>query len=73
MSTAQAGMATQPLNHSVLLIGWGHDEEKDMSYWIIRNSYGDQWGMNGDFKVRMGTDDYGTESELTGFDVLLLD
>ena len=56
----------------MLLIGWGHDEEKDMSYWVIRNSYGDEWGMNGDFKVRMGNDDFGTESELSGFDVILL-
>jgi C1A family cysteine protease len=55
------------------VIGWGYDEEKDQHYWIIRNSYGDAWGQNGDFHVRMGQDDYGAESELSGFNVNLLD
>ena len=65
-------MATQELTHTVFLVGWGHDEEKNMSYWIMRNSYGDHWGMNGDFHVRMGFDDFGVESELSGYDVELL-
>jgi len=34
-------MAHQPLDHSIYIVGWGHDKEKDMPYWIIRNSYGD--------------------------------
>jgi len=42
-----------------------------MPYWIIRNSYGDQWGMNGDFMVRRGQDDYGCESEITAYEVEL--
>lgn len=49
---ANLKMAHQPLDHSIYIVGWGHDAEKNMPYWIIRNSYGDQWGMNGDFLVR---------------------
>ena len=64
-------MAHQPLDHSIYIVGWGHDKEKNMPYWIIRNSYGDQWGMNGDFMVRRGQDDYGVESEITAFEVEL--
>mgnify|MGYP006117416245 CR=1 FL=1 len=60
------------VNHSVFLIGWGHDEKLNLPYWIVRNSYGDSWGMRGDFHVRMGHDDYGIESEITSFDVELL-
>jgi len=67
-----AQMATQELTHTVFLVGWGYDEEKKMPYWIMRNSYGDKWGMNGDFHVRMGFDDFGVESELSGYDVELL-
>jgi cathepsin F len=49
------------------LVGWGYDEDLKMPYWIVRNSYGDGWGMNGDFHVRRGFDDFGIESELTGY------
>ena len=70
-SQSQVKMAHQPLDHSIFIVGWGHDKELNMPYWIIRNSYGDQWGMSGDFMVRRGQDDYGVESEITGFDVEL--
>lgn len=38
------------LNHAVLLVGFEHDE-KGM-YWIIQNSWGDDWGDNGFCKIR---------------------
>ena len=65
-------MANQPLDHTVFLIGWGFDEEKNIPYWIVRNSYGDGWGMNGDFHVRRGFDDFGIESELSAYEVELI-
>lgn len=60
------------VNHSVFIIGWGYDDKLQMPYWIVRNSYGDSWGMRGDFHVRMGHDDFGIESELTTFEVELI-
>ena len=65
-------MATQELNHTIFLVGWGKDETSGMVYWIVRNSYGDEWGMNGDFYVKMGNDDFGIESEISGYNVKLL-
>jgi len=53
------------------LIGWDESETGE-KYWIVRNSYGDQWGMKGDFHVRRGKDDFGLESELSGFNVELI-
>jgi len=37
-------MSNQQLDHTIFLVGWGYDKKKDMPYWIVRNSYGDQWG-----------------------------
>lgn len=65
-------MATQELNHTIFLVGWKTEKETGKPYWIVRNSYGDSWGMNGDFHVRLGADDYGIESEISGYDVKLL-
>ena len=59
------------MNHSVVILGWGKEEKTGTGYWIVRNSYGPNWGMNGDFLVRRGQDDYGVESEITAFEVEL--
>lgn len=38
--------------HAVVLIGWG--EENEEKYWVVRNSWGDNWGENGYFKIIRG-------------------
>jgi len=59
--------ATQVINqdhgHSVLIVGWGHDKETNLNYWIARNSFGDAWGMSGDMYIRRGMNDFAIESE----------
>lgn len=34
-----------------------------MKYWLVRNSYGDKWGENGNLRVRRGMNDFGCEGE----------
>jgi KDEL-tailed cysteine endopeptidase len=45
------------LDHGVLLIGYGFDFETDTPYWIIKNSWGEEWGENGYIKIQRNVDD----------------
>lgn len=42
---------TPPVNHGVLGVGW------DETYWIIKNSWGTDWGVNGYLKVPKNNSD----------------
>jgi len=37
--------------HVVSLVGFGVDDKTQMPYWIVRNSFGTQWGENGWFRI----------------------
>jgi cathepsin C len=67
------GIAWMNLNHSVVIVGWGVDDKTGTKFWIVRNSYGKRWGMDGDFLVRRGENDFGIESETTGYGVIQCD
>ncbi|CAF0712111.1 unnamed protein product [Brachionus calyciflorus] len=44
----------EDLNHAVLLVGYG--SEGNDQYWILRNSWGTQWGNQGYMKIAKGKD-----------------
>lgn len=50
------------MNHAVLLVGYGVDNQTEEKYWIVKNSWGENWGENGYFRIRRGTDECGIES-----------
>ena len=46
--------------HAVKIIGWGTESGED--YWLVMNSWNENWGDGGTFKIRRGTDECGIES-----------
>ena len=44
------------INHAVNLVGWS---DEDGGYWIMRNSWGEQWGDKGYMKIKYGCNKIG--------------
>jgi cathepsin B len=38
--------------HAVKLLGWGR--ENGIEFWVLQNSWGDGWGENGNFRIKVG-------------------
>jgi cathepsin B len=45
--------------HAVMVIGWG--VEGGLPYWLIQNSWGTGWGIQGFFEILRGTNECGIE------------
>lgn len=43
-------------NHAMGVVGYGYDEETSRPYWIVRNSWGQNWGQDEYVKFLMGVD-----------------
>lgn len=50
--------------HAVEMIGWGTEGGED--YWLIKNSWNEQWGDGGLFKIARGVNECGIEDSVSG-------
>jgi cathepsin B len=50
--------------HAVEMIGWGTENGED--YWLIKNSWNEEWGDNGLFKIARGVNECGIEDSVSG-------
>ncbi|CAH8330213.1 unnamed protein product [Eruca vesicaria subsp. sativa] len=59
-TTSDCGNLTEELNHAGLAVGYAI--ENGVPYWIIKNSWGEEWGDKGYFKIEMGKNMCGVAS-----------
>jgi C1A family cysteine protease len=52
------GCTTEKTNHVVVIVGWGRDAQGH-DYWIVRNSWGADWGEGGYIRIAPGCNSVG--------------
>jgi len=50
------------LDHGVLVTGYDHDSTSGLDYWVVKNSWGADWGLNGYLWIARGTNECGIAS-----------
>jgi hypothetical protein len=38
-------------NHAMIIVGYGYDEDTELDYWLLQNSWGTRWGEHGYMRI----------------------
>jgi len=53
MTSQYCGIGDTDLDHYANVVGMGYDEDRDMQYWVMRNSWGASWGESGYMRLEI--------------------
>jgi C1A family cysteine protease len=62
MSKPFQGSGSTSIDHDIILVGWVDDSTQAGGSWILRNSWGPDWGVGGYMAISYGANLVGTES-----------
>jgi len=55
-SSTECGNQPTDVNHAVLVVGYNVTSDSSKTpYWIVKNSWGDDWGLDGYFWILQGS------------------
>lgn len=58
------GVSSDQGGHAIIIVGWGRDIESGEDYWLVKNSWGPEWGDQGYFRIRRGSNECGIEENV---------